>query len=68
MIAGTTDSRFFRRRGIDAYGFSPFLVAAEDASGIHGVNERIPVDDFLRGCELMTQVVSALVRAEAGEQ
>lgn len=64
MIAGTTDSRFFRRHGVDAYGFSPFTLAAEDAGGIHGADERIPVEAFLRGCETMKQVVAALVLAQ----
>lgn len=67
MIAGATDSRFFRRRGVDAYGFSPFVVASENAGGIHGPDERIPVDDFLRGCEMMKRVVAALVRGEGGQ-
>ncbi len=67
MIAGATDSRFFRRRGVDAYGFSPFAVPSEDASGIHGVDERIAVDDFLRGCETMKRVVAALVLRGGGE-
>ena len=64
MIAGATDSRFFRRRGVDAYGFSPFTLSAADAVGIHSVDERIPVDDFLRGCETMGRVVAALVRGD----
>ncbi len=63
MIAGATDSRFFRRRGADAYGFSPFTLAAADAGGIHGIDERIPVEGFLRGCEMMKRVVAALVLA-----
>lgn len=67
LIAGATDSRFFRRRGVDAYGFSPFAVAGEDAAGIHGIDERIAVDDFLRGCETMKRVVGALVRGVGGE-
>ena len=64
MISGATDSRFFRRRGVDAYGFSPFALSADDAGGIHGADERIPVEGFLRGCEMMKRVVAALVLAE----
>ncbi len=67
MIAGATDSRFFRRRGVDAYGFSPFAVAGGDAAGVHALDERIPVDGFLRGCEMMKRVVSALVRGNRGQ-
>ncbi len=34
--AGTTDSRFFRARGIVAYGISPFKVNYYDADTVHG--------------------------------
>ncbi|MCP3962997.1 MAG: M20/M25/M40 family metallo-hydrolase [bacterium] len=51
FISGTTDSRFFRQRGIPAYGFSPFGVNARDMHGIHGKDEAVPIDAFLRGVE-----------------
>ena len=59
FLTGTTDSRFFRARGIPAYGFSPFAVDAGDLGGIHGPNESIPVDEFLRGIETMRRVLVA---------
>ncbi len=64
MIAGATDSRFFRRLGVDAYGFSPFTLSVDDAGGVHGVDERIPASGFLRGCRMMTRVAAALVLVE----
>ncbi len=42
FLAGT-DSRFFRHRGVPAYGFFPVLLPAEYTSTVHGVDERIPV-------------------------
>ena len=59
FLTGTTDSRFFRARGIPAYGFSPFAVDAGDLKGIHGTDESIPVDEFLRGIETMRRVLAA---------
>lgn len=59
FLTGTTDSRFFRARDIPAYGFSPFAVDAGDLKGIHGPNESIPVDEFLRGIETMRRVLLA---------
>lgn len=53
FLTGTTDSRFFRQRGIPAYGFSPFAINAEDLRGIHGRDESLPVDAFLRGIETL---------------
>lgn len=38
-----TDLRFFRRRGIPAYGFMPFLLEMESYNTMHGVDERLPV-------------------------
>lgn len=44
MMLGGTDSRFFRRRGVPAYGFFPVLLGREYTASVHGVDERIPVD------------------------
>lgn len=43
MTLGGTDSRFFRQRGVPAYGFIPVLLPKEYTSSVHGVDERIPV-------------------------
>jgi acetylornithine deacetylase/succinyl-diaminopimelate desuccinylase-like protein len=59
MLSGFTDSRFFRARGIPAYGVSPFALSALDAGGIHGVDERIPIAEFDRGVERMRRIVAA---------
>jgi acetylornithine deacetylase/succinyl-diaminopimelate desuccinylase-like protein len=60
FILGTTDSRYLRRLGIDAYGFSPFRLGPDDLRGIHGANESIPVQQIEQGAALMTAVVSSL--------
>ncbi|MBX3028045.1 M20/M25/M40 family metallo-hydrolase [bacterium] len=43
MMLGGTDSRFFRRRGVPAYGFFPVLLPKAYTASVHGVDERIPV-------------------------
>ena len=58
FIPGFTDSRFFRERGIPAYGLSPFKLAPEDSRGIHGPDERIPVAELERGVERMQRILS----------
>ena len=60
LIPGTTDSRYFRALGIEAYGFSPFAIAGADSRGIHGPDEYIRVDDFEAGLEVMRHVLSEL--------
>ena len=44
MTLGGTDSRFFRHRGIPAYGFFPVLLSKQYTAAVHGVDERIPVE------------------------
>ncbi len=61
FIAGFTDSRFFRERGIPAYGLSPFLLGPDDTQGIHGTNERIPLRELDRGVVRMRQILSFYV-------
>ncbi|HUO86290.1 MAG TPA: M20/M25/M40 family metallo-hydrolase [Thermoanaerobaculia bacterium] len=65
FIAGFTDSRWFRERGIPTYGVSPFALDGTVLSGIHGSDERIPVAELERGIERMTRIV--LAYAEGGE-
>ena len=57
FIPGITDSRFFRQRGIPAYGVSPFKIGPEDSRGIHGADERIPLAELDRGVKRMRQIL-----------
>lgn len=60
VSSGTSDSRFFRRRGIVAYGFSPFKVNYYDADTVHGVDERIRIRFFAEGVRLTRDIVRSL--------
>ena len=60
FILGTTDSRYLRRLGIEAYGFSPFRLGPEDLRGIHGADESIPVREVEEGAALMRALVTSL--------
>ena len=55
---GTTDSRYFRARGITAYGIMPFKVNYYDADSVHGVDERIRTRFFAEGVRLTRAIVS----------
>lgn len=59
FIPGVTDSRYFRQRGIPAYGFSPFILSSEETQGIHSVDERITRTAFINGLEIYSTVVTA---------
>jgi acetylornithine deacetylase/succinyl-diaminopimelate desuccinylase-like protein len=43
MTLGGTDSRFFRQRGVPAYGFFPVLLPKDITATVHGIDERLPV-------------------------
>ncbi|MDH3402337.1 MAG: M20/M25/M40 family metallo-hydrolase [Acidobacteriota bacterium] len=62
MGAGITDSRFFRERGVPAYGLSPFILDGELMRTIHGRDERIPLAELERGTARMTELVALWAR------
>ena len=60
LMLGTTDSRFFRERGITAYGLCPAVVSMDQLKSIHGFDEKIAVDSFLKGVEVYKDIVRRL--------
>ncbi len=60
FIAGFTDSRYFRERGIPAYGFSPFALEGPDLAGIHAADERIPLTELDLGIERTKRLLHLL--------
>ncbi|HVT01985.1 MAG TPA: M20/M25/M40 family metallo-hydrolase [Thermoanaerobaculia bacterium] len=58
VSAGTSDNRYFRQRGVIAYGFSPFKVNYYDADSVHGVDERIRARFFDQGVRLTRKIVT----------
>ena len=63
MTSGFTDSRIYRKRGIEAYGFVPCLVAPEELAGIHGHNERISVENLRLGMQVLYEIVRRMCTA-----
>lgn len=63
VSSGTSDSRFFRQRGVVAYGVSPFKVNYYDANTVHGVDERIRIVFFAEGVRLARGIVRRLAAA-----
>lgn len=60
MMTGTSDSRFFRDRGITAYGFCPTTIPKEDLQSIHGIDEKIRIGSLLKGIEVYQDAVQRL--------
>jgi len=64
MVSGGTDSRFFRQRGIPAYGFLPLkpdLSLAEMLSIVHGRNERISQANLLLATKFFYRLVKRML-------
>ena len=53
ICVGGTDARFFREKGIPAYGLVPGMFDAEDMKGYHGIDERITTENLLLGCKIV---------------
>lgn len=64
MVSGGTDSRFFRQRGIPAYGFLPLkpdLSFSEMLSIVHGRNERISQENLLLATKFFYRLVKRML-------
>jgi len=61
VSTGFTDSHFTRDLGIISYGFNPMITDEGDHTGVHGNDERLPVDSFRRGVSDFYSVVRNVV-------
>lgn len=64
VSAGTSDSRWFRARGIAAYGIAPFKVNYYDADTVHANDERIRQRFFAEGVRLVREMVRGFCEKE----
>jgi acetylornithine deacetylase/succinyl-diaminopimelate desuccinylase-like protein len=58
VLAGFTDSHYFRRVGIVSYGLSPFPLSDLEGRGVHGNDERVSLDDLTFGVRFFYDVVA----------
>ncbi len=60
IIPWFTDSHWFRDLGITSYGFLPFQINQKGIATVHGINERIPLDEFKNGIRRLYLMVEKL--------
>ena len=60
LTPGGTDSLFYRQKGIDAYGLVPILIDNAEVDRMHGIDERISIDNLTLGIDIMTGVLEKL--------
>jgi len=58
MLAGFTDSHYFRRMGVASYGIAPFPLTQSDSRGVHGNDERVSVEALRFGVRFYYDVVA----------
>jgi acetylornithine deacetylase/succinyl-diaminopimelate desuccinylase-like protein len=67
MTPGASDSRFFRQRGVAAYGLVPILIDQKELARMHGIDERISIANLRLGMEVIYDVLCALCTGAAGD-
>ena len=60
LTAGFTDAHWFREIGITAYGFVPRRLSAADSAGVHGVDERVRIEQISESGRLTARILEEL--------
>jgi acetylornithine deacetylase/succinyl-diaminopimelate desuccinylase-like protein len=59
LVPWSTDSPKFRSKGVIAYGLNPMVLDAATMATMHSDEERIPVDEFLKGIRIFYDVLQS---------
>ena len=62
MSTGATDSKALRAKGVQAYGFLPFPLGENDATLMHGNDERINIESIGKGVQLLYSITKEIAR------
>jgi acetylornithine deacetylase/succinyl-diaminopimelate desuccinylase-like protein len=60
LIAGFTDSHYFRQLDLTAYGFIPIELPPDEEKGVHGIDERIAVKELGNGIRRMAELLETI--------
>ncbi len=63
IFPGFTDNWVFRRAGLHAYGWTPFVMSDGELARIHGNDERISLDNLRAGVRSYTELLLAVAAA-----
>ncbi|HET9604685.1 MAG TPA: M20/M25/M40 family metallo-hydrolase [Gemmatimonadales bacterium] len=62
MLTGFTDSYYYRRLGIGAYGIDPFRLTERDVETVHGNDERVSLENIRFGVEFFYRIVEQVAK------
>ncbi len=57
LVTGTTDSRYYTEISRNNYRFAPFVFGPEDRLIIHGTNERVSLEGYIRAIKFYRQLI-----------
>lgn len=57
LTPGATDSRYFRRKGVPAFGLIPIIIDPSELERMHGIDERISLENLALGSQVVAEVV-----------
>jgi len=60
LTPGTTDSCFFRRKGVNSYGLFPAVIDPDELARFHGIDERISINNLQLGTQITYEVLKRL--------
>ncbi|MFZ2417426.1 MAG: M20/M25/M40 family metallo-hydrolase [Smithellaceae bacterium] len=60
LMAGASDGHYWRCLGYPAYGFTPMILERADIGRVHGIDERISIDNLLFGIKMTKDVIKTL--------
>jgi acetylornithine deacetylase/succinyl-diaminopimelate desuccinylase-like protein len=60
MIAGFTDSHYFRQQDLTAYGFIPVQLTPAEEKGVHGIDERLSIKELGYGLQRMVELLKTI--------
>jgi len=60
LMAGATDGRYWRQRGYRAYGFTPVILERSDIGRVHGIDERVSIENLLLGIKMTKDIIKML--------
>jgi acetylornithine deacetylase/succinyl-diaminopimelate desuccinylase-like protein len=63
ILVAFTDSWVFRRMGLQAYGWSPFVLDDEEWRRVHGNDERISLENVQHGVRAYTELLLQMAAA-----
>jgi acetylornithine deacetylase/succinyl-diaminopimelate desuccinylase-like protein len=68
VFPGFTDSRCFREIGMACYGWIPAMIESEDIARVHGVDERIRIQDLTTGIRVIVEVIQRMVGKDGNQE